>query len=154
MIISRNVLEKKERKIIIGDPSYFDEFKGKKLKSLTIDLKIPKEFYQEIELENESDVYFFKYYFGLNEKMVSLLKEGKRYSNQKESSKEIGVDTARYYCMVNENDDEISTGSDGYCGMELILKKDNKMECGYIEMCLPFDYSEKEAIKTIEYFFN
>lgn len=153
MVIKNKVLEKKNRSIIIGDPLYFEEFKGRKLKSLVVDLSISKNFLQEVELICEDEMYLLKYYFAINESMMKMLKNNEKYKYQKAYIKEIGVDSACYLYQVNDQMDEIRTNGDGYWGNEVLIKDENKkLESGYIEMMLPYK-EEKESLKIIDYFF-
>ncbi len=113
---------KTPKKIVFGDPYYFEEFTGEKLERLTVDYSPPSRFAARVVLEEEP---YEEYpdlmqrsmiiYLAPNEIIDTYLK-GMMYASQKESVKDIGVDTARYYLEIDEADDTISTGGDGYWG--------------------------------------
>ena len=104
------------RHIIFGDPTYFREYKGAKLKKLTVDYKPPKDFdAARLVLEERPNKEFPEYinrtmtlYLAPSQTIKTYL-EGMMYSSQEIAEKGIGVDTARYYFSVDGRDDELFT---------------------------------------------
>ena len=90
--------------IIFGDPQYFEEFKGAKLKRLTVDYK-PSEYFDtaRLVLQKQPNQEFPDYmersitlYLAPRQTMETYLK-GMIFTSQEVAQKDIGVDTACYY---------------------------------------------------------
>lgn len=111
------------KRIVFGDPMYFEEFKGAELKRLTVDYKTSKFFdAARLVLEEEPNEELPEYmerwmtlYLAPHQTIDVYVSE-KIYPHQKVADKRIGVDTARYYLNVDGRDDEIHTGGDGWWG--------------------------------------
>ena len=110
------------RRIVVGDPSYFEEFTGERLKRLTVSYT-PPHFYEARVLLTEVEFSDFpgERVCGLSVYMapketIETYASGMMYEGQEVSTKEIGVDTARYLMIVDGQSDTIHTGGDGYWG--------------------------------------
>ena len=111
------------KRIVFGDPLYFEEYKGAELKRLTVDYKPAKQFdAARLVLEEEQNKELPEY---MNRSMtlylaphqtIDVYAGGQMYASQKIAEKDIGVDTARYYLNIDGRDDEIKTGGDGWWG--------------------------------------
>lgn len=110
------------RRIVVGDPSYFEEFSGERLKRLTANYAPPRFFEARVIL---TEVEFAEFpgekVCGLSVYMapketIETYAEGMMYEGQEISTKEIGVDTARYLIIVDGQNDTVHTGGDGYRG--------------------------------------
>lgn len=113
--------------IVFGDPLYFEEFKGEKLKRLVVDYKPPQHFgacLVLLEQENEEFEDFIErsitLYLAPSTTMKTYM-DGMMYKGQQVKEKQIGVDTAQYRLTVNDRSDDIRTGGDGYWGSEIEL---------------------------------
>lgn len=160
------------KKIVFGDPMYMEEYKGKELAKLIVNLntnkaKLPKNSICAIRVIEKKDS--FKYegedipytevimriVLSPNNTATTYINE-MRYSSQKYSEKEIGVDSASYYISVDNKDDVIHTGGDGYWGAEGIyyrMIQGKKVIDGIvIDITLPSENIE-EAEKYLNYFF-
>lgn len=158
------------KRIIIGDPSYFDDaqglkhtytksFRGKsdwvgKLELIKNKTICPIGEYNKEELEFEDIA--FKLYLAYDEKMLSLLLENKFYSTQKEKLTELGVDTASYLLQVDKKEDIIKIGGDGSIGYVCEYYTKNKLDAVVMEVTMPTidgdDFNRNK--KTLEWFFN
>lgn len=146
------------KKIRIGDPMYFRSgsgleytyskvFRGKSNWACSIEVVEslvtcpPNQFLKETFQYKDM---CFKIYLAYDEKMLSLLKEGKRYTRQKEKVTELGVDSASYILDINDNYELIRTGGDGSIGYVCEYFTKTKLEGIIIEATLPrhdgFDY--------------
>ena len=159
------------KKIKIGDPMYFEEggnglkytysksFRQKGdwkcalevLENLII--CPPDEFFKEgLKYKDIS----FKAYLAYDEKMLSLLKENKIYTRQKEKVTELGVDTASYIISVNNEEELIKTGGDGWIGQVIEYYTKTKLEGIVIEATLSdyTGYTFESAKKLFQWLFD
>lgn len=105
--------------IVFGDPLYFEEFKGAKLKRLTVDYK-PSEFFNSarLVLQKNPNMKFSEYMdrtmtlYLAPKQAIEVYADGKIYTSQKIEQKDIGGDIACYYLNIDGRDDEIRTGAD------------------------------------------
>lgn len=110
------------QRFVFGDPLYFEEFKGKKLESLTADYSPPQGFVARVVLEEKAMEEYPDFMertmtlYMAPEKTIQTYLDGMMYKGQEISGKEIGVDTACYLIRVDGRSDEIKTGGDGYWG--------------------------------------
>ena len=95
---------KNPKRIVFGDPLYFEEFKGAELKRLTVDYRPPKHFdAARLVLEEEPNEELPKYMnrsitlYLAPHQTIDVYTSGQIYASQKIAKKDIGVDTARYY---------------------------------------------------------
>lgn len=152
------------KKIIVGDPLYFEEYSGEKLKSLVADY-MPPEFFEarvrlsEIELDIMPGIPLCSMDIYLAPKeTISTYVDGMMYETQEIKSKAIGVDTARYLICVNDRSDTIHTDGDGYWGVceEYISKSGNKrcIDAIVIRMSMPENETFDNVKQRIQYFFK
>ena len=122
-------------RITFGDPYYFEQFHGDKLRRLTCDLKVPDWMDARIVLREElmerddcgDDDLFARFsedelkrralviYLAPPDTMQTYL-DGMRYESQKSREKQIGVDTASYLLRVDDRTETVHTAADGYWG--------------------------------------
>lgn len=106
--------------IVFGDPLYFEQFKGARLKKLVTDYHVLTKFdtarlvLEEKPFSNCPDMMnrTMTLYFAPEKHMDVYLSE-QMYEGQKEKTKVVLVDTARYLLKVDDRSDEIHTGADG-----------------------------------------
>ena len=122
-------------RITFGDPYYFEQFRGDKLRRLTYDLKVPDWMEARLVLREDlmeredygDDNVFARFsedelkrralviYLAPPETMQTYL-DGQQYESQKSKEKQIGVDTAHYLLRVDGRTETVRTGADGYWG--------------------------------------
>ena len=122
-------------RITFGDPYYFEQFHGDKLRRLTCDLKVPDWMDARIVLREDlmerddcgDDDLFARFsedelkrralviYLAPPDTMQTYL-DGMRYESQKSREKQIGVDTASYLLRVDDRTETVHTAADGYWG--------------------------------------
>lgn len=137
------------KKIVFGDPLYFEEFKGKKLDSLVVDFSPPRHFEAVVVLQESP---FDEFPDVMNRTMTIFLAPAKTmgvylndmiFESQDETLKEIGVDTAQYYLKVDDIEETIRTGGDGYWGgyMELsrTINGHRILDAAIISISMPED---------------
>lgn len=152
--------------IRFGDPMYFEEYKGTKLKSLVVDQKIPEGFSARVVIkEEELDPELIPGVFIRSmtiymapEKYLDTYVEDQYYKGQQVSEKEIGVDTATYLLQVDDRYDEIKTGGDGGFGgyYEFFRKEGRKkiVDSIWVSVTLPDTYSFDDARRMVSYYFD
>lgn len=113
---------KRPERIRFGDPLYFEQFTGKELSDLVVDVSPPSQFAARLILEEKEMEEFpgfldrtMKLYLA-PEKVIKTYTDGFMYEGQKQEGNAIGVDTANYLFDVDERSEIISTGVDGYWG--------------------------------------
>lgn len=151
--------------IVFGDPSYFEEFTGAKLKSLVVDYK-PSQFFearlvlQEREMEDFPDCMLrtMTLYMAPKETINTYL-DGMMYKGQEITVKDIGVDTASYLIEVEGRSDIIHTGGDGYWGdyveyTHTYREKQKMMDAVTITIVIPESESFESMKQLADYFFE
>lgn len=162
---------KTPKTIIFGDPMYFEDYEDepKRLKSLITDLKLTKaqlaEFVCRVVLMNERfteegfefDSISLNIYLAPAEHIKTYM-GGQYYTVQKETNKEIGVDSASYLLQIDDKYDEFRTGADGYWGNQTTYSRTingkKRIDAYVINVNLPEDESMKSAEDYVKYFFQ
>lgn len=152
------------RRITVGDPSYFEEYSGERLKRLTASYTPPGFFEARVLLtEVEFSDFLGEKVCGMSVYMapketIETYAEGMMYEGQEVSTKEIGVDTARYLMIVDGKSDTIHTGGDGYWGRceEYSREIGNKkyVDAVAVHLSMPEFDSYKTAKQRMQYFFT
>ncbi|ENY99478.1 hypothetical protein HMPREF1092_03219 [Clostridium thermobutyricum] len=154
------------KKIIIGDPSYYeDETLSKyKLDRLTytktfrgkLDWKchvILKQTYTEdenIQYKTNS----INLVCSADDELIELVKKDCCYNYIKVKDRYIGVDTAEYFFAIDNNDTMIQTGSDGYIATILEFYKGNKLLAIKINLDFGDVLDYEECKSRVQYLFN
>ncbi len=127
------------RKLVFGDPWYFEQYSGEKLARLVVDLEPPAHFAARVVLEEkpfESGAFENEFFeddpefmmrtmtiFLAPKATIETYMKDMIYESQEEVQKSIGVDTARYYLRIDDCDETIHTGGDGCWGDYLELRR-------------------------------
>ncbi len=152
------------RKIVVGDPLYFEEYSGERMRRLKAYYAPPWYFEAGVILtEAEFADFPGEKVCGLSiymapKETIETYASGMMYEGQEILTKEIGVDTARYMMVVDGQSDTIHTGGDGYWGRceEFIRKIGNVRyrDAIAIHLTMP-EFESYESVKQrMKYFFN
>lgn len=152
------------KKIVFGDPLYFEEFKGKKLESLVVDFSPPRHFeaavvlqeapFEEIsdEMDRTMTIFFAP------AKTMGVYLNDMIFESQDETYKEIGVDTAQYYLKIDDNEETIRTGGDGYWGSYTELSRTINghriLDAAIISISMPEGESFDSMRERLNYLFK
>ena len=150
--------------IVFGDPWYFEEYNGEKLDSLVVDMNPPSRFQARVVLEEVPDEEYpdfmlrsLSLYMAPEQTMQTYL-QNMFYESQTRTVKKIGVDTAKYYLCVDNSDDTIRTGGDGYWGAyhEMIRNVRGKpiLDAAILTIALPDDMAMEDMREFLHYFFQ
>jgi hypothetical protein len=150
------------KKIIFGDPLYFETMSGLELNRLTADITVPKKLTEArvvIEIEPDS---LYPEYNNIQMSIILSPKEfldtyldNKVFKYQTQVEKAIGVDTAQYYLAIDDKDDFIKTGADGMWGSILTIKNGRKIEGILMTIAFPDEYENINMLrKAVNYFFK
>lgn len=169
----KNYICTKPKKVVFGDPSYFEDYADnkKRLKDLTINMNLNTKKYNEFEclvsLRKTIDEDFSEDMYSIVISLINaktcghvkgLYVSNMQYEDQKLNRKIYGVDTAEYYVSIDDKDDWIKTGADGYWAeVSTYTRKINGTtitDAVLVEINMPDDFSEKEVEKYINYFFK
>ena len=108
--------------IVFGDPWYFERYSGEELNRLIVDVYPHSQYQARVVLEEIPDeenpdfmLCSLSIYMAPEQAMQTYLQD-MVYESQTHTVKKLGVDTARYYLGVDDRDDIIRTGGDGYWG--------------------------------------
>ncbi len=153
--MKENYKVKTPKKIIFGDPWYFEQYSGEELQRLVVDLNPPKRFAARVVLEEEPCEEYpdmmlrsMTIYLAPEQTMDTYLKN-MMYTSQTETVKDIGVDTAEYYLQIDEKDDTIGTGGDGYWGEQREYSREiggrRVLDAAVITVCM----SEFETMESM-----
>ena len=110
------------KRIVVGDPDYFETEPPERLKKLVVDYMPPRSYEARVVL-SQYEIRNYGVYqansvqiYAAPEKDVDLYASGKMRGNQRIEQKEIGVDTARYIMEIDDRWEELHTGADGCWG--------------------------------------
>jgi len=110
------------KRIVFGDPQYFEQLKGAKLKSLTVDYKPRSHFTSRVVIEEKPFERFpqrneltLNIYLAPEDEIETYM-EDMMYKGQEIAVKNIGVDTPEYYLQIDEQEITMGTDGDGYWG--------------------------------------
>ena len=152
------------KRIVFGDPWYFERYSGEKLKSLTVDMMPPSRFVARVVLDErpneiEPDLTFrsMAVYMAPEQIMQTYL-QGMVYESQTQNIKDLGVDTAKYLLSVDGRSKTIHTGGDGYWGdyMELSRMVNGKpyLDAAILTFAVPEGETMESMRKWLNYFFE
>lgn len=117
------------KRFCVGDPLYYEQFKGEKLNNLVVDINPPSYFTSRVVLfedQEETDPEFAAramIVYLAPEKTIETYMKNMMYESQDLKTKPIGVDTARYRIEVDGRADIVYTGGDGWWGNCDILSR-------------------------------
>ncbi len=151
------------KRIVFGDPLYFEEFSGARLEQLVVDVQPPEAFGARVVLREFSAaeapdtlIRTMEVYLAPEEDMDIYLR-GMKYELQECIEKEIGVDTARYYLQVDDREDILHTGGDGYWGSYEELSRNTRdgrmVEAAILTVIWP-EYESMESMRQHAFFFS
>ena len=153
------------KRVVFGDPMYFEEFKGAVLKRLTVDYK-PSKFFDaaRLVLQEEPDKEFPEYMdrwmtlYMAPHQTIDVYTGGQIYASQKIAEKRIGVDTARYALSIDGRNDEIHTGGDGWWGRfeeyYRQIGKERLFDAAVLTIAIPEEYDFEGMKELAGYFFE
>lgn len=171
-LLEQKVYEVKTPKtIIFGDPMYFEDFEDdpKRLKSLIAELKLTKnqiaQFVSRVVIKNERfedegfefDSISMNIYIAPSEHIGTYMND-QYYKVQKETTKDIGVDSACYLLQVDDNYDEFRTGADGYWGCHTTYSRTingkKHVDAHIVSITMTEDLSMEDVEQYLKYFFK
>ena len=92
------------------------------------------------------------------EKHMDVYLQEMIFESQKCTTKQLGVDTARYYLRVDKQDDTIHTGGDGYWGFYQEITHNYKgntvVDASILSICMPDDDTMDDVRERLNYFFK
>ena len=110
------------KRIVFGDPQYFEQLKGAKLKSLTVDYEPRSHFTSRVVIEEKPFERFpqrneltLNIYFAPEDEIETYM-ENMMYQGQKVTVKNIGIDSPEYCLKIDEQEITMQTDGDGYWG--------------------------------------
>ena len=141
--------------IVFGDPLYFEQFNGEKLERLVVDFSPPKHFEAKVVLQ---EIPFEEMPHVMDRTMTIFLAPAKTmgvylndmiFESQDENTRDIGVDTAQYILKIDDNEEIIRTGADGYWGSYMELSRTvngcKTLDAAIISVSMP----EQESFDTM-----
>ena len=151
-------------RIVFGDPLYFCEFEGEQLKKLVVDLDVPRHFAAAVTLQ-EAPIKDYPDMIGrvmtlylAPEKFLPIYMQQMRFESQDVYEKEIGVDTARYRLRVDDREDVIETGGDGYWGQYMDytrrIGKKEYLDAVILSIAIPDEMDMNDMRRYLHYFFQ
>ena len=155
---------KPPERIVFGDPLYFEQCTEEEQERLTVDYKPPNSFRAKVVLEETqyeeypNEIFRAISIYFAPSRTIDVYAEGKQYASQNYTSREIGVDSARYLLGIDGNYDIFSTGGDGCWGeyAELSRTVNGKRYIdAVIVMVLMPEYETIESMRNrMKYFFK
>lgn len=101
--------------IVFGDPMYINS-KDEESKELVADFKPPRSFEARVILEEDEDQEKSIYIYLAPKEIINLYSIKKKYDFQKETIKNIRIDTAQYDICIDDRIQPVKTYGDGCWG--------------------------------------
>lgn len=150
--------------LVFGDPMYFEQFQGKRLEELVVNLSPPKNFAAKVVLDEfpledypEFKARTMSIFLAPAAEIDTYLKD-MMYGNQVETVRPLGVDTAQYYLQVDDRGDTFHTGGDGCWGeyREYSRGHGSKrvLDAAVLTVCMPDDFTFSETQTLLYEFFE
>lgn len=164
---------KSPKRLAFGDPLYFEQERGERLKELVADITPPNFFAARVVIE-ETTVEGLPGDFGrlmtiylARERTIKTYMQQMYYENQKVTERPIGVDSASYRIQIDDRKETIYTGGDGYWGSlteyswqtgdrevldccEVRIVMPNHVDMGEMRRYLYHFFEEVEQIENVE----
>lgn len=152
------------KRIIFGDPQYFTELKGAKLKSLTVDYKPRSHFSSRVVIEEKPFESFpqrreltINIYLAPEDEIETYM-ENMMYQGQKVEVKNIGIDAPEYYLKIDEQEITMGTDGDGYWGAfqeyYRMINGRKYQDAVLIDVLVPDCETMDDLRKYVNYFFK
>lgn len=150
--------------IVFGDPWYFERYSGEELNRLIVDVYPHSQYQARVVLEEIPDeenpdfmLCSLSIYMAPEQAMQTYLQD-MVYESQTHTVKKLGVDTARYYLGVDDRDDIIRTGGDGYWGayheMTRMIRGHVHLDATILTIAVPDNVSMEDMRQWLNYFFQ
>lgn len=151
-------------RVVFGDPLYFKQFEGERLKKLVVDLAVPSNFSARVTLREK----LIEGYHDLigramtiylaPEETMNVYLQGLRYESQEVYDKFLGVDSAEYMLRVDDRKESIHTGGDGIWGRYMdytrTLGRKEYLDAVIISISFPEEMEMNEIRHLLGYFFE
>ena len=151
---------KTPKRIVFGDPKYFEQFSGAKLRKRIVDFKPPKQFAARIVLFEEEHpdgtTRTMLLYLAPKDRLETYMKE-MLYEGQENKVRQIGMESGRFYFQVDRNEDTIQTEGGCWCGYEEIFHKENGrrvLDAAIIAVAMPASGTTEDMRQRLRYFFK
>lgn len=152
------------KRIMFGDPQYFEQLKGAKLKSLTVDYKPRSHFTSRVVIEEKPFEKFpqrreltLNIYLAPEDEIETYM-ENMMYQGQKVTVKNIGIDSPEYCLKIDEQEITMQTDGDGYWGAMheyyRILDGRKYQDAVLVEVLVPDSETMENLRQYVNYFFK
>lgn len=147
--------------LVIGDPWYFETKKGEELQRLIVDYRPSENFKAGIMLSEQEA-------FGIEQRNITMFfapdehltvyMDDMIYEGQETKSREIPVDTARYYMDVDGRKENIYTACEGYWGQVIDYYHKEKdrifLDAVIVSMAMPEEIEFEQMRQMMEHLFE
>lgn len=152
------------KRMVFGDPLYFEQERGERLRELVADITPPHFFAARVVLEETTveglpgDIGRLMTVYLARERTIETYLQQMYYENQKVTEKPIGVDSASYRIQIDGREETIYTGGDGCWGSlteyfwQMGDRKD--LDCCEVKIVMPDTVDMEEMRKYLYYFFE
>ena len=149
---------KPPKRVILGDPKYFEQFSGAKLRKRIVDFKVPKAFAARVVLQKEKheDTGTLQLYLApkdhLQTYMRGLLRQG-----QESKIRQIALESERYCVQIDKNEDSICAEDGCWASFEEIVHWENGkkvLDAAILSITMPASETMQEMRQSVQYFFQ
>ena len=148
---------KPPKRVILGDPKYFEQFSGARLRKRIVDFKVPKHFAARVVLNQTDDTAgTLQLYLApkdhLQTHMRGLLRQG-----QESKIRQIALESERYCVQIDKNEDSICAESGCWASFEEIVHWENGkkvLDAAILSITMPASETMQEMRQRVQYFFQ
>ena len=149
---------KPPKRVILGDPKYFEQFSGARLCKRIVDFKVPKAFAARVVLQKEKRegagtlLLYLAPKDHLRNHMRGLLCQG-----QESKIRQIALESKRYHVRIDKNEDSICAENGCWACFEEVLHWENGkkvLDAAILSITTPASETMQEMRQRVQYFFQ
>ena len=148
---------KPPKRVILGDPKYFEQFGGARLRKRIVDCKVPKPFAARVVLQygDESPGTLLLYLAPKNG--LEAYMSGSPHEDRESRIRQIGLESERYYVQIDKNEDSIRAESGCWACFEEVFRRENGkrvLNAAILAIPLPTSETVQQMRQRVQYFFQ
>ena len=149
---------KPPKRVILGDPKYFEQFSGAKLHRRIVDFKVPKAFAARVVLQKEKheDAGTLLLYLAPKDHLPTYMR-GLLRQGQESKIWQIALESKRYCVRIDKNEDSICVENGCWACLEEVLHWENGkkvLDAAILSITMPASETMQEMRQRVQYFFQ
>ena len=149
---------KPPKRVIWGDPKYFEQFSGARLRKRIVDFKVPKSFAARVVLQKEKheDAGTLLLYLAPKNHLQTYMR-GQLSQGQESKIRQIALESKRYCVRIDKNEDSICAEDGCWACFEEVLHWENGkkvLDAAILSIAMPASETMQEMRQRVQYFFQ